>query len=159
MKNRHGQGFTLIEMVVTVAIVGLLASAAMPLAQLGFRRAKEQELRLALREIRGGLDAYKKAADSGHMLLQVGDSGYPPTLDALVKGVPDARDAEGRLQYFLRRIPRDPFFPDPAVDPATSWGLRAYSSPPDSPTSGEDVFDVYSLDGRTGLDGVPYGLW
>ena len=107
--SRH-RGFTLIEIVVTVAIVGLLASAVLPLAQLGAKRVKEQELRTALREIRNGIDAYKTAAEQGHIMLEVGQSGYPPTLDVLVDGVKDATSPDEKMIYFMRRIPRDPFF-------------------------------------------------
>ena len=106
------RGFTLIEIVITVAIVGLLASAVLPLAQLGAKRVKEQELRTALRQIRQGIDAYKIAAEQGHVVLDIGQSGYPPMLDVLVDGVKDATSPDEKMIYFMRRIPRDPFFPD-----------------------------------------------
>lgn len=155
----RGGGFTLIEMIITVAIVAVLASGAIPLAQLGYKRVREQELRTALRELRDGIDAYKTAADQGRVLLEVGESGYPHSLDELVNGVEDARSPDGRRLYFLRRLPRDPFFPDPSVPPAQTWGVRSYESPPDQPTPGEDVYDVYSLSPGTGLDKIPYRQW
>lgn len=155
----RARGFTLIELVITVAIVGLLATAAFPLAQMASRRAKEQDLRLALREIRGALDRYKTSADEGHVVLEVGQTGYPPSLETLVDGVEDAKDPEAARIYFLRRLPRNPFFPDPAAESAETWGLRSYASPPDDPQPGEDVFDVYPLTSGSGLNGVPYRDW
>lgn len=153
------RGFTLIELIITVAILGLLASAAMPFAELALKRSREADLRVALRELRGAIDAYKAAADQGRIELEVGATGYPTTLAVLTEGVEDVKDPEGRAIYFLRRLPRDPFFPDPAATPEHTWGLRSYESPPDAPRSGEDVFDVYSLSSRAGLNGVPYREW
>lgn len=153
------RGFTLIEMVITVAIVGLLASVAMPLAQLGAQRAREQELRDALREIRTALDAYKAAADEGRIITELGATGYPPSLEVLVTGVEDARSPKKQRIFFLRRLPRDPFHPDPAAEPGQTWGLRAYASDPADPQPGEDVFDVHSLSPRRGLNGIAYREW
>lgn len=152
-------GFTLIELLISVVIVGLLASITVPLAELAIQRNKESELRQALRDIRRGLDAYKRAVDEGRVASNPLASGYPPTLDILVQGVSDIRnpDKNARL-YFLRRIPRDPFA-DPQIDPARSWGKRSYSSSGDDPSEGDDVFDVYSRSEGTGLNGVRYRLW
>jgi general secretion pathway protein G len=153
------RGFTLIELVITVAIVGLLATAAMPLAELTVKRGKEQELRAALREIRTAIDAYKRAADQGHIEQEADASGYPPSLDVLVTGVEDSASAEKKMMYFLRRLPRDPLFPDGSADPAQTWGLRSYASPPESPEAGDDVYDVYSMATGTALDGSAYHDW
>lgn len=156
---RRARGFTLIELLVTLAILGLLATAAMPLAELAVRRTKEGELRQALREIRGAIDAYKKANDEGVVARAADASGYPPTLDVLVNGVPAARDPGKRPIYFLRRMPRDPFYDGPPAEAAQTWGLRSYASPPNEPQAGRDVFDVYSTSTSTGINGVPYREW
>ena len=155
----RSRGFTLIELVITLAIVGLLATAAMPLAQLVSKREKEAELRTALRDIRGALDAYKAAAQAGHIKLELGASGYPPDLKSLYAGVEDASNPKHVNIYFLRRIPRDPFFPDTTAAAEETWGLRSYQSPPTDPQPGDDVYDVYSLSNVKGLNGVAYRDW
>ena len=153
------RGFTLIELVITVAIVGLLATVAMPLGQLTVKRGREAELRANLREIRAALDAYKHAADQGRIELEADASGYPPTLAVLVDGVPDASNPEHGRLFFLRHLPRDPFFPDGSVPAAETWGLRSYTSPPDDPQPGDDVYDIHSLATGTALDGSAYRDW
>jgi len=155
----RARGFTLIELVITLAIVGLLASAAMPLAQLVAQREKEAELRTALRDIRTALDAYRQAALTGHIKQELGATGYPPDLQALYIGVQDEGREDKVMLYFLRRLPRDPFFPDATAAAEDTWGLRAYSSPPDDPQPGDDVYDVYSLSTDKGLNGVRYRDW
>jgi general secretion pathway protein G len=157
--SRSASGFTLIELVITVAIIGLLAGIAMPTIEIVVQRNKEQELRLALREIRRGIDAYKQAYDEGHMVKIVGESGYPPTLNILVEGVVDALNPDQRKIYFLRRIPRDPLAVDLNLAPEQTWGLRSYDSDADNPAEGKDVFDVYSLATGTGINRVPYRQW
>jgi general secretion pathway protein G len=153
------RGFTLIELVVTLLIVGLLAAAAVPLVELTVKRNRERELRTALREIRTAIDAYKRASDEGRIVKLTQQSGYPPKLATLVEGVPDARSAERRAIYFLRRLPRDPTFPDQGAPSENTWGTRSYASPPDSPEDGEDVFDVYSRSEGNALNGTPYRKW
>jgi general secretion pathway protein G len=156
----HGSlGFTLIELLVTVAIVALLASVAVPLASIGAQRSKEQELRLSLREVREAIDAYKRAFDDGRIERHADRSGYPPTLATLVEGVADVTTPARTKIYFLRRIPRDPLSSEAGAAPAQTWGLRSYESPHDNPQAGRDVFDVYSLNKGTGLNGVPYKEW
>lgn len=156
----RGLGFTLIEMVVTVAIVGLLASVALPLAEVGVKRIKEHELRLALRQIRTALDAYRQAVEEGRVAHVMQESGYPESLQVLVDGVPDASSPDGKKRiHFLRRIPRDPLYPDPTRPDEATWGKRSYASSHDAPEEGEDVFDVYSMAAGTGLNGIPYRNW
>jgi general secretion pathway protein G len=158
--SRPRYGFTLIEMVVTVAIVGVLASVAVPLAQVSVQRGKEQELRQALREIRTALDDYKKTVEGGRILVARTESGYPASLQVLVDGVDDASNpAKKKRIRFLRRIPRDPFFSDPTRSNEESWGKRSYASSPDAPQEGADVFDVYTRAPGTGLNGIPYSRW
>jgi general secretion pathway protein G len=153
------RGFTLIEVLITAAIVATLASIALPMAEVAAQRSKETELRRALRDIRDALDAYKRASDEGRILRSPAESGYPPTLTVLTEGVPDAKSPSGGTIYFLRRIPRDPLYPDPNTPAAQTWGLRSYQSPPTNPKPGADVFDVYSLSDRKGLNGRPYKEW
>lgn len=156
---RFPRGFTLIEMMITVVIVSILALGLVPLGELAVQRSKESDLRTALRQIRTALDAYKKAADEGKIERKADASGYPPSLEALVEGVADQKSPGKKPIYFLRRIPRDPFFGDASTPAARTWGLRSYESPPDNPRSGRDVFDVYSLAEGKGLSGVPYRQW
>lgn len=156
----RGNGFTIIELVITVAIVSLLATAVVPSAQLVFQRERESELRASLRTLRAAIDAYKLAADRGRIKKKADKSGYPPDLKSLVDGVDDASSPkEGVKIFFLRRVPRDPFWPDPSVPPEETWGLRCYASPPDDPQPGDDVYDIHSRSTRTGLNGVPYRDW
>jgi len=157
--TRLSRGFTLIELMVVIAIVGVLATMAMPMMELARVRANEAELRTSLLQIRTALDDYKKAWDEGRIEKKVGASGYPPSLDVLVNGVRDVKQPNDVKIYFLRRVPRDPFHTDTSTPPEQTWGLRSYASPPDEPAPGADVFDVYSLSGRTGLNGIPYRNW
>lgn len=160
MSPQHGKGFSLIELMITMAILALLASVAVPFAQLVQQRHKETELRESLRQIRGALDAYKLSVKEGRIQKIEGGSGYPPDLDSLWTGVIDQTQVDAAKKiYFLRRLPRDPFYPDSAAPPATTWGVRSYASPADAPVADNDVFDVYSLSSASGLNGIPYREW
>jgi general secretion pathway protein G len=152
-------GFTLVELLITLAIVAVLASAAMPLTEVVAKRAREQELRSALRQIRTAIDTYKDLADRGRVARAADESGYPRTLDVLVDGVADEKDPEKRRIYILRRLPRNPMWTDANTRPAATWGLRSYNSSPQSPQPGRDVFDVYVDSGGVGLNGIAYREW
>lgn len=152
-------GFTLIELVITVAIVAMLATAALPMAELTVQRSKEQDLRAALRQIRDGIDAYKKATVEGRVIISTTDTGYPKTLELLVDGVEDAKSAKHEKVYFLRRIPRDPFTTDTRASPSETWGKRSYKSSENEPQDGEDVYDVYSRATGKAINGTPYREW
>lgn len=158
------RGFSLIELIVTLAIVAILASIAMPLVSVTAQRSKESELRNDLRKIREAIDAYKKASDEGRIKKMADESGYPPSLEILVEGTEDLKDPNKQKLKFLRRIPLDPMGPQQQADSlsivqAKNWGLRSYESSPSQPVAGKDVYDVYSLSPLTGTNGVPYAQW
>lgn len=157
---KRAQGFSLVELLVTLAILGVLAGLAVPTVDLFSRRQHEAELRRALREIRTGIDNYKKAVDDGRIVVKADQTGYPSNLDVLYRGAPDAKDPTRRSKiYFLRRLPRDPFFPDSSAPANETWGLRSYQSEYDRPARGADVYDVYSLSPGIGLNGIRYKEW
>jgi general secretion pathway protein G len=151
--RRHDAGFTLLELVVTCAILVVIATVAVPLARNMVKRDKEQKLRIELREMREAIDRYKDAADAGKIKVAAGTEGYPPDLDSLVKpqqltGAPDKR------VRFLREIPMDP------MTKTKDWGMRSVQDDPDSTSwGGSNVFDVYSKSSGTGLDGTKYSDW
>ncbi len=156
------KGFTLIELIVTVTIVAVLASAVMPMLKMTVQRSKENELRANLRQIRVAIDAYKKAADDGRIKKQIDASGYPPNLEVLVNGVIDEKDVNKSTLKFLRRIPLDPMTPVENADIEdlpNNWGLRSYASDAAKPVAGDDVYDVYSQSQQIGINGVPYAKW
>jgi general secretion pathway protein G len=159
------RGFTYIELVVTLALVGLVSLLALPLYELTATRMKEAELRQALRVLRGALDTYKAATDSGSLKREPGESGYPPRLEILteVLDLASKPDASGSLAsqrlVILRQLPRDPFSTDPTLPPEQTWNTRAYASRADDPQPGDDVFDVSSKSAATALDGTPYASW
>jgi general secretion pathway protein G len=151
------EGYSFVELIVVCTIVGILASAIMPLAKVTMQRQREMELRRELREMRTAIDRFKDAADQGVIPsteLTTGSEGYPPRLDTLVEGVQLANDASGRRLKFLRRIPVDP------VTGTAEWGLRSYQDKPDATSwGGQNVYDVRSTSGGRALDGSLYRDW
>jgi general secretion pathway protein G len=156
---RASRGFTLLELLVTLAILASLSVIVVPVAQVQVQRSKEQQLRLALAQVRTVIDAYKKAADEGRFARDIGSTAYPKTLQTLVDGVDDQRDPKRRKLFFLRRIPRDPFNEDSDLPDAAPWGLRAYASEASNPLEGDDVYDILSKSLLTGLNGIALKRW
>lgn len=159
MIQSRARGFTLIELVVTVVIVGILAAMAVPLLELTAQRSKEAELKSALRQIRAAIDAYKVAADEGRIAKGATDTGYPKKLEDLASGVEDVKSPKKAKIFFLRRLPRDPFAKDGSLSAAETWAKRSFASSPEEPQEGEDVYDVVSRSELVGLNGVPYREW
>lgn len=153
-----GNGFTLIEVLVVVAVMAVLATIAIPMTELSRKRNQEEDLRRALREIRTALDTHKKLADQGRIARPIDGSGFPASLEVLVDGIPDLQSKTGARIYILRQLPRDPMA-SAELQAAQTWSLRSYDSPSDSPRPGPDVFDVHSRADGVGLNGVPYSKW
>jgi general secretion pathway protein G len=150
IRKRSERGLTLVELIVTVAILSILASAAIPIARFKVKRDKERELRRDLWEMRDAIDHYKDAADKGGIQTKVDSQNYPPDLETLVNGV----DIQGKKVKFLRRIPVDP------MTGKAEWGLRSMQDDPTSDSfGGQSVFDVHSKSTETALDGTKYSDW
>jgi len=150
---RNKAGITLIELIVTMAIISVLAVGIVPLSQVTYKRTQEIELKRNLRIIRKALDEYKLTSDEYKLAKQGTDSGYPKLLEVLVEGI-DLGEARSVKKKFLRRIPKDPMTED------GQWGLRSYFDEPDSDMwGGQDVYDVYTQSDQTALDGTLYREW
>lgn len=147
------KGLTLVELLITIAVLGILASAAMPLLETTARRTKELELRRSLREIREGIDRFKAEYDKAKQnakdaqeifkgRVSTDRSGYPLTLEELVE------------TKVLRRIPKDPMVRE------GRWVTRSYSDRLDATlTDGRDVYDVRTASRAPALDGTTYDTW
>lgn len=146
------------ELVITLAILSVLAAVVLPMAEVTVKRTKELELRRSLRILRTAIDEYKadfdRAAQQKKIITAIDETGYPESLETLLEG----NDWGGLFPFkkkYLRRIPRDPF--DPYDE---GWGLRALEDDPDSTVwGGDNVFDVYSQSEEIALDGTPYNTW
>lgn len=151
--SHPARGVTLLELVVATAILLILSTLALPLAQVRVKREKEEELRRGLREIRTAIDRYKDAADRNLIAVEVGTEGYPPDLETLVNGVA-LSGQPGRRIRFLRRVPRDPMMN------STDWGLHCVQDAPDKRSwCSKNAFDVYTRSLGTALDGTRYTDW
>jgi general secretion pathway protein G len=147
---RGEAGLTLVELIVTVAILAIVASAAVPIARFQVKREKERELRYDLWQMRDAIDHYKDAADRGAFQTKVDSMNYPPDLQTMVDGV----DVQGKKVRFLRRIPVDP------MTGKAEWGMRSMQDDPTSDSfGGQNLFDVYSKSDGTALDGTKYSDW
>ena len=150
IRKRGERGLTLVELIVTVAILAILAAGAAPIARFKVKRDKERELRYDLWTMRDAIDKYKDAADKGAFQTKVDSQNYPPDLETLVNGV----DVQGKKVRFLRHIPVDP------MTGKAEWGLRSMQDDPDSDSyGGQSVFDVHSKSQGTALDGTKYSEW
>jgi len=155
MTRRAGTtaGFTLAELVLVMAVLGILSALAFPTARYARMQAKESELRAALRQLRGAIDEHKRWSDAGLIEIERGSDGYPSELEDLVDGIQVIGQVDSRIR-FLRRIPVDPMTGE------AEWGLRSYQDDPDETGwGGENVFDVYSLSPARSLDGTEYATW
>jgi general secretion pathway protein G len=150
MNIDNQSGMTLVELIVTVAILGILAAAAVPVTRFEVQREREKLLHAELRQMRDAIDSYKSAADRGAIIIKVGTFGYPPDLDTLVNGI----EVQNKKVKFLRSIPVDP------MTGKAEWGLRSLEDDATSESwGGQNVFDVYSTSSGTGLNGTRYSDW
>jgi len=150
MDHPQEQGLTLVELIVTAAILSILASAAFPVARFQVKRQNERMLRYDLWMMRDAIDHYKDAADKNAFQVKLDSQGYPPDLETLVNGV----EVQTKKVKFLRRIPVDPMTGN------AEWGLRSMQDDPKSDSyGGQSVFDVYSKSTGTALDGTKYSDW
>jgi len=150
MPRSNEAGLSLVELIVTVAILAVLATIAVPVARFRVQREKERELRYDLWQMRDAIDHYKDAAEKGGFQVKIDTEGYPPDLDTLVNGV----DVQGKKVKFLRRVPVDP------MTGKAEWGLRSMQDDPKGDSwGGQNVFDVYSKSQRTAIDGTRYSEW
>ena len=151
LRVRSGErGVTLVELIIVLAILSVLATAAIPAVKFEVKRTKERQLRADLWEMRRSIDAYKDVADLGGIQTKADSNNYPPDLQTLVNGV----QVKDKKMRFLRAIPVDP------MTGTTDWGLRSNQDPPDADSfGGQDVYDVYSKSTGTALDGTKYNTW
>jgi general secretion pathway protein G len=149
----RSRGYTIAELVMVCAVLGILAAMAFPIAKQTTKRLKETELRAALRSMRNAIDEHKRYSDAGLIPIDLGTDGYPEDLEVLVEGVDLVGQVDSKVK-FLRRLPIDPMTGN------DQWGKRSYQDDQDATSwGGENVYDVYSLSQGVGLNGVAYGQW
>lgn len=134
LQNRSNKGFTLIELMIVVSIIGILAAIAVPNYQWSVIKAKEAVLRENLYNVRTTIDQFR--ADQGK---------YPDSLAELIE------------KKYLRGLPKDPF-----TGKDDTWVIVA--PPPDSGSGGSgvsqgNVYDIHSSSNLIGTDGKPYNEW
>lgn len=151
---RGGQsGYSLAELIMVCTLMLILAGVATPVVKFTHKRAKEAELREALRTLRNAIDEYKRYSDAGLLPIELGTDGYPSDFDVMLEGIELVGQVDMNVK-FLRRIPVDPMTGE------DEWGKRSYQDDVDSSSwGGENLFDVYSLSQGVGLNGVPYTEW
>ena len=154
MRAKSQKGLTLLEVLITIAVLLILAMATIPVARTAIKRQREFELRTSLRRMRNAIDQYKKYADQGLIKKEgLQGEGYPPDLETLVEGMSIVGAIDKKVR-FLRRIPKDP------MTHSDEWGLRSLQDDHDSTSwGGQNVFDVYTQSEAVALDGTEYNTW
>ena len=168
--NRHGlwstpikvnAGFSMVEMLVVMALVAILAVVTLPYSQLTHKRSQEIQLKTALRTIRTAITTFHEDVIDAKISTQdegVSQNGYPKTLEVLVMGVDAGGTVDKKIKY-LRRIPKDPFG-DAKQEASEHWALRSYDDEPDALGWGaQDVYDVTSRSEKKAIDGTLYKDW
>ena len=164
-------GVTLLELLVTLTIVMVLASVALPLSRVSTKRTHEVELRQYLRNMRAAIDTFKTEWNrDGDVLLgplcvknklsckDVSSRyGYPKSLEMLLGVKLTSEEATVRgtsIRRYLRSLPLDP------MTGKAEWRFRCYKDAPDATSwCGEDVYDVMTTSEDTALDGTKYRDW
>lgn len=154
-RRRSAQaGYTLAELTVVCVLLVVLSAVAVPSAKYTIQRHKESELRGALRTLRDAIDEYKRYSDAQLLPIDLGTDGYPAEIELLLEGNQLVGQPPDKIKRFLRRLPIDPMTGE------AEWGLRSYQDDWDADTwGGENVYDVYSLSEKMGLNGIPYRYW
>jgi general secretion pathway protein G len=157
---RTDKGISLLELIVTMTILGILAAGVMPLIRNTTTRSKEIELRRSLRIIRIAIDDSKKMYDKVPNNVNPGN-GYPKDLQELVDGIENPDKAKPGKVKFLRRKILNPLNPKSFEDEKQwGWELRCYKDEPDSSSwCGDDVYDVFAPQTGTAMDGTKYNEW
>jgi general secretion pathway protein G len=164
-------GVTLLELLITISIVMILASVAMPLSKMVGKRTHELELRQELRRVRAAIDQFKTDWNRegenliGSLCLKnrltckdvSGLSGYPKSVEVLLQVELTGEQAtisEKFIRRYLRKIPIDP------ITSNADWRFRCYGDPVDSESwCGQDVYDLSSRSDAIALDGTKFREW